>query len=193
MAAIDAIAKDGVAATTVRELAELVGVSPPLIIHHFGSKAGLVTACDDHVRAVIEETIATMMTNGWDASVQALLAVPDVGRAVDYVSRSLADGGDIGRWWFDQLLDMAVDVNGRMVAAGSVRRLDDEEMGIMLVSAIDIGMLLMRPLVEARLGQSLTAPETLDRWARAEVDLLTNGYLIEPTSTDEVAEGKERA
>lgn len=175
----------------MREVAELVGVSPPLVIHHFGSKVGLVAACDDHVRQVVEETIVAMTAGGGNASIQALLAVPDLARAIDYVGRSLADGGDVGRWWFDQLLDMALDVNRRMVTDGSARRLDDEEMGVMVMSAMDLGILVLRPMIEARLGQSLTAPATLERWARAEVDLLTNGYLLDEGAADN-AVGRER-
>lgn len=177
--------------TTVREVAEAAGVSPPLVIHHFESKAGLVAACDEHVRRVVEGAIAAMATDGWDAGIQALLAVPDVSEAIDYLGRSLADGGEVGRWWFDQLLDLAADANRRLVAAGAVRRLDDEEMGLVLMSAMELGMFVMRPLIEARLGESLTAPATLERWARAELDLLTNGYVIDGTGAPAAGSGKE--
>ena len=39
--------------TGVRAIAEAAGVSPALIIHHFGSKEGLRKACDDYIAAEI--------------------------------------------------------------------------------------------------------------------------------------------
>ena len=46
--AIAVFARDGFAAS-VRTIAEAAGVSPGLVIHHFGSKDGLRAECDDHV------------------------------------------------------------------------------------------------------------------------------------------------
>ena len=45
------IGRTGFAGTTVRAIAAEVGVSPALLLHHFGSKDGLRDACDDHVLA----------------------------------------------------------------------------------------------------------------------------------------------
>jgi AcrR family transcriptional regulator len=39
----------------VRAVAAAAGVSPALVIHHFGSKDGLRAACDEHVLRVIRE------------------------------------------------------------------------------------------------------------------------------------------
>ncbi|MGA9278377.1 hypothetical protein, partial [Ilumatobacter sp.] len=171
---------------------EVVGASPPLVIHHFGSKAGLVAECDRYVRDVLEEATSGIVEGEVDASVQTMLATPDLGRAIDYVSRSLRDGGPVGHWWFDQLLDLGAGADRRLVLAGSARELPDEEMGVLLMMAMELGMLMLRPLVEARLGKSLTSPETLERWARAEVDLLTNGYVLDnPAARDAAARTEE--
>ena len=48
-AAVDLFARDGFAHVTVRRIATEAGVSPALVIHHFGSKEGLRAACDAHV------------------------------------------------------------------------------------------------------------------------------------------------
>ncbi|RAC10263.1 TetR/AcrR family transcriptional regulator, partial [Burkholderia multivorans] len=55
VAAVREFAAHGFAKTTVRAIAAAAGVSPGLVIHHFGSKEGLRTACDDHVFALITE------------------------------------------------------------------------------------------------------------------------------------------
>lgn len=71
-----------------------------------------------------------------------------------------------------------------MVAAGRARAVADVEMTSLLLMAMDLGLLFMRPLVEERLGADLTDPAVLERWALAEVDLLTNGFIVEPGKDD---------
>ena len=48
-AAIDAFAAHGFEGASVRRIATAAGVSPALVLHHFGSKEGLRAACDAHV------------------------------------------------------------------------------------------------------------------------------------------------
>src|SRR3954471_19421750 len=53
-AAIRRFGVDGLGAS-VRAIAADAGVSPGLVIHHFGSKEGLRAVCDEHVLRVIRE------------------------------------------------------------------------------------------------------------------------------------------
>jgi AcrR family transcriptional regulator len=183
-AAVDLIGRRGAAGTTVRAVADSAEVSAPLVIHHFGSKAGLQEACDEHVRAVIARFAETITDDPSILSAQALLAEPEVGPALAYVATSLRSGGDAGRWWFDQMMQLGDEMFPAMVAAGAARRVDDPEMTSMLLMAMDLGLLMMRPLVEERLGAELTDPAVLERWARAATDLLTHGFVIEPGNDD---------
>ncbi len=45
--AIEMVGENGARATTVRRPAEAVGFSAPLVIFHFGSKKGLLEACNE--------------------------------------------------------------------------------------------------------------------------------------------------
>jgi AcrR family transcriptional regulator len=179
-AAVELIGCDGAAGTTVRAVASAAGVSAPLVIHHFGSKQGLVAACDDHVREVVSRAVEALIASPSEVGVQALLATADVGPALAYAARSVQSGGDVGRWWFDEMVRTSTDLYASMVDAGSARRLDDPEMGVLLLTAMELGLLLMRPLVERHLGADLTDPALLERWAHAELDLLTHGLIVEP-------------
>src|SRR5690606_30504745 len=48
-AAMRLFPEHGYEGTSIRVLAEEVGISPALVIHHFGSKEGLRRACDEYV------------------------------------------------------------------------------------------------------------------------------------------------
>ena len=124
-------------------------------------------------------------SGGDDVSVRALVGLPDGGLALQYVGRSLVDGGPVGRWWFDTIMELLTSSHRRMVDAGLAREVDDPEMLIALAASMDLGMLVLRPLVEAHLGVELTSPETFERWMRAWFDLMSNGYLISPSQPDD--------
>ena len=184
-AALTQLANGGRASLRVHGVAAAAGVSPPLVLHHFGSKAGLVEACDQHVLAVFRDATHITEAGGGELSLQALVGLPDGGLALQYVGRSLVDGGPVGRWWFDTIIELLTTSHRRMVAAGQAREVDDPEMLIALAASMDMGMLVLRPLVEAHLGVELTSPETFERWMRAWFDLMTNGYLITPPQPDD--------
>jgi AcrR family transcriptional regulator len=52
-AALELFARSGFAATTVEELVTFAGVTPPVLYHHFGTKAGLYVAAAEHVYRVV--------------------------------------------------------------------------------------------------------------------------------------------
>ncbi len=178
-AAVDLVGRGGPDGTTVRAVAERADVSAALVIHHFGSKAGLIEACDAHVRVTISAAADAITEDPRGGGVQALLGHTDLGPALAYVARSLQSGGEVGRWWFAELLEVTDRMLPALVESGVARRPDDPEMTALLLMAMEVGLLLMRPLVEERLGGDLTDEAVLARWARAELDLLSHALLID--------------
>ncbi|WP_435201587.1 TetR/AcrR family transcriptional regulator [Janibacter sp. GS2] len=63
-AALALFASQGVGATSLREVAREAGVTPGLVGHHFGSKAGLHTAVDDHVVALFRDALESVPLEG---------------------------------------------------------------------------------------------------------------------------------
>lgn len=184
-AALTQIANGGISSLRVHSVAAAADVSPPLVLHHFGSKAGLIEACDQHVFAVFQEAARITEAGGNEITVRALVELPHGGLALKYVARSLVDGGPVGRWWFDTIIDLLTASHRRLTAAGLAREVDDPDMLIALAASMDMGMLVLRPLIEAHLGVDLTSPDTFERWMRAWFDLMTNGYLISPSQPDD--------
>jgi AcrR family transcriptional regulator len=177
-AAIELIGTDGVRAATVRRVAEAVDVSAPLVLHHFGSKAGLIAACDEAVLALIDEVMAAIAESGVDeGALLALLQMEEAAPAIAYIGRSLQDGGEAGRAWFDRMIVLTRDGLAAMEADGLVRPTDDADMRAVLLAAMDIGIVLLRPHVERLLGGSITDPEISGRWIHTEFELLSKGLF----------------
>ncbi|HSK96574.1 MAG TPA: TetR family transcriptional regulator [Euzebyales bacterium] len=115
-AAITLFSQDGVAATSVRAIAAAAGVSPALVIHHFGSKDALRVECDQYMVATLHEQRATVMQAGV-ASFDPLAALgrmregPPVTR---YLARTLVDGSP----HVAELIDAIVVDGARAMADG---------------------------------------------------------------------------
>ena len=178
--AIRLVGRDGARSATVRNVASAADVSPALVMHHFGSKAGLLAACDDEVMDAIQQAVAALSADDRETGLTELLASETAGPAVSYVGRVLHDGGDAGNRWFDWMIGLTERGMTEMADAGLARPADDPQMQAVLLLAIDIGVVLLRQHGERYLGAAIDEPEITERWAVAELDLLTHGVLVAP-------------
>src|SRR2546423_15267855 len=64
-AALRLFAERGHDAVSVRGIAAAAGVSPALVVHHFGSKDGLRAAVDEHVGAIFDGFLAALDGVDW--------------------------------------------------------------------------------------------------------------------------------
>src|SRR5699024_9136152 len=113
-AAVAEFAEHGFTKTTVRSIATTAGVSPGSVIHHFGSKEDLRSACDDYVFERITEskaqnaeyrTMAVQMEYRTMA-VQMMFDDPELSTAVDYLVKSLLDPSEHGQRYSDHYVDL---------------------------------------------------------------------------------------
>lgn len=98
-------AREGFAAS-LRTVAAEAGVSAALIVHHFGSKQGLIEACDAKVLGVADEKLRLMNTDGIAAAAAWVIEVMQEGSVPAYISRALVDGGDAGKALFTAFVDV---------------------------------------------------------------------------------------
>ncbi len=172
------IGTNGGKATTVRRVAEEAGVSAPLILHHFGSKDGLVEACDADVVRRLDAATAALAESGSEAAMQQMLLIDGMADAAVYMARSIQDGGLLGQEWFDRAIEMTITTMSDLEGDGRVRTSDDPTMRAVLLLAMDMGVVFMRQMVERRLGAPITAPAVVNRWVTTEFELLTNGVFV---------------
>jgi AcrR family transcriptional regulator len=105
-AAIEVFAEAGFDRATVRQIAAHAGASPALVLHHYGSKAGLREECDEHVVSTLLADRTIAIDDPTAQGIDAVLAGVGVhaGR-LGYLVRLLADPGDAGRRVFDAFLE----------------------------------------------------------------------------------------
>jgi AcrR family transcriptional regulator len=106
----------------IRAIAKSAGVSPGLVIHHFGSKDGLRKACDDYDA----ETIRTTKSESLQASDPAawfgqMAEIESFAPMMAYLVRSMQSGGDLAKMLWRTMIDNAEGYIDEGVRAGTIR------------------------------------------------------------------------
>jgi AcrR family transcriptional regulator len=159
--AIECFAEYGVAATTARKVAEAAGVSPGLVIHHFGSMEGLRSACDEHVAAVIRHFKQESMSAGPNLDVLAVLRSRDLGPLMGYLARVLTDDSEAVAKLVDDLVDDAEAYIQQGVESGMLRPTTDPRGRAVMLTIWSLGALVLHEHLERLVGVDLTDPEVL--------------------------------
>ncbi|EUA65317.1 bacterial regulatory s, tetR family protein [Mycobacteroides abscessus 1948] len=82
---------------SVRAIADAAGVSPALVIHHYGSKDGLRQAVDDYLLAYIRsEKSRTITSNDPQVWLDAIDEIETFAPMVRYLLHSVQSGGEPG-------------------------------------------------------------------------------------------------
>ena len=152
-AAIACFGRDGVGSTSVRAIATAAGVSPALVIHHFGSKDALRIACDQYVaRAVREQKTSSIAEgNALDplAALRDWTAGPPVLR---YLARTLADGTPEVAELIDEMVADAVTYLDQGVQAGLIKPSADPRGRAAVLTVWSLGALVLGEHVRRLLG-----------------------------------------
>lgn len=142
-AAVRRFGIDGFGAS-VRAVAADAGVSPGLVIHHFGSKDALRAACDEHVLHLLREAKTESLVKAAPADMITQLAtVDEYAPLVGYLMQALFAGGDLATAFLDRLTADAEGYLQEAVDAGRVRPSRDPAARTRFLAAAGIGTLLV--------------------------------------------------
>jgi AcrR family transcriptional regulator len=183
--ALALFAEHGIAATSLRSIAAAAGVSPGLVIHHFGTKDGLRRVVD----AVVVKRIAAALSEvpitssgacliDQRAEVLARVLRPQPA-LLQYIAQALSESGAAAGELF-ALLYAAASADQALADAGAIRADSDPVWRALQQLVLIVGPLLLRPLVEQQLGGPLFEPGNFERWMRANADLLKHGLYTPP-------------
>ncbi|MCB2175422.1 MAG: TetR/AcrR family transcriptional regulator; helix-turn-helix transcriptional regulator [Actinomycetales bacterium] len=190
--ALTLFAERGVDGVSVRDVASAAGVSPGLVVHHFGTKDALRQAVDDHVFGLMETMLEAAASEldpgqmagpdagGLAAGIAGLFAqyLPPDSPVPAYVRRLLMSG-DAGRALFRRWFDMTVAMIHAWTATGLLRPTSDPEAMAAFLLLNDLAVFLMRDQVTEVLGVDPMG-EGIERWSRVVMETYAGGVLAPP-------------
>jgi TetR/AcrR family transcriptional regulator, regulator of cefoperazone and chloramphenicol sensitivity len=207
-AAFKAFGEGGIQSTSLREVARAAGVSPALVVHHFGGKEGLVAAVDeaalrefgaayregdadrvarsDRDNADRAETDAP--TEGRDLlreratqTARVMAEMPDVCR---HLGRALVEGTVGSAALFRAMIGAGRDEIDSLAEQGALRPDIDREWATLQHFFLIWAPLSFMPLLRETLGEDLLSPRQLDCWVDANVALLEGGLYKDAEGLD---------
>lgn len=173
--------EQGIDATSLREVAKATGVSPALVVHHFGGKEGLIAAVDEAaLRAFGTAYDSGDSAEGSDLLSQRAAQTAQVMRespeVCAYLGRALVEGTPGSARLFGLMIEggrAEIDV---LAEKGALREDADRLWATLQHFFLIWAPLSFMPLLEREaLEGSLLDDATLDRWVAANVELLKEG------------------
>ncbi len=190
-AALRLFADHGHDAVTVRQIATQAGVSPALVVHHFGSKDGLraevdafaAQAFDSIFEAFPPEDLAGMLTGGSAAgSIAEAFArgFPPGSSLPAYLRRLLLTGDPAGAALFGRWYAATRRLLDAMVEMGVAAPTEDPAVRAAFLLVNDLALILLRNPIAVAIGADPLTPEGISRWAREATTVYTQGAFLAP-------------
>jgi AcrR family transcriptional regulator len=172
---------------SVRSIAAAAGVSPGLVIHHFGSKDGLRAVCDEHVLRVIREAETDAFTAAAPMDLIAAFAtIDEYAPLVGYLVQALLAGGDLAATLLARMTGDAEAYLADAVAAGRMRPSRDPAARAAFLVDVGVGAMLSFVRRHPPVDGDYTA--TLRAYADANslpaLELYTEGLLTDASMLD---------
>ncbi|WP_133983886.1 TetR/AcrR family transcriptional regulator [Kribbella voronezhensis] len=186
--ALELFAQRGPDAVTVRDIAASAGVSPGLVIHHFGSKQGLREVVDSYVAGIFDEMFAAVAGDPAmlsDTSPQGtsglaelmLTSLPTDSPVPAYLRRLLLTGDGTGRELFRRWYAATAAMTEQLSAAGVLRPAEDPAVRAAFLLVNDLAVVLLRDHLTDVLGIDPLTPDGMRRWAADVVTAYTQGVF----------------
>ena len=158
----------GAEAVSLRKVAREAGATPGLVTHHFGSRAGLYRAVQDHVvemfRAALERVppagSARAVAAARTASLEQMLA--DNPAVSDFIRREMLSPAPDDDYLSTALVDLAIEQTERLREAGTLPTDEPAHVQAVQIVVAQLGRMLLRPALERawqRAGGPAQTPE----------------------------------
>lgn len=191
-AALTRFPNDGFGATTIRAVAADAGVSPALVVHHFGSKEGLREACDHYVVARYRDTKLAAMQEGnvFDPGFAASafqMAQPLLRYFGWALSRNHPAAGDL----FDEIVREALEITRIAVEQGMVYDSPDLPRRTSVAMALNLGMIVMHAHLERNIGVDVLTADGMAELSPTLFEIFGGMFTPEVRERIETAYGEE--
>ena len=170
--AVNVLAREGFAGSSLRMIAVEAGVSPALLVHHFGSRQGL-----------IEEAINKTLGEWLDAKddltaaglTEALKQWPEVAEdgqtKLQFFKQLMVAGGKPAQHLFERMVFEAKSRLEVFQNQGLMKPMSDVESAAVLMASYALAPLLMGEQIKKVLGGDFFDPKVSERLALSSVEL----------------------
>lgn len=192
-AALARFPRDGFEGATVRAIAEDAGVSPALVVHHYGSKEGLRRACDayvvERIRTVKGEVIESDSLTDPSAIAGGFQIAEPLMR---YLGWALATGSDAAASLFDELVDESVRLTRLAEEHGAMVAGPDVETRAAVMLSMQMGALVLQEHLRRYLDIDPLSVEGVMAISRATLEIFS-GAMFAPGQAEAMLEALEVA
>ena len=179
-AAVELYGEYGFDTVTLKHIAQRANVSAPLVIHHFGSSAGLRQACDRYVAEQHRKTKTEAVHMSGPMPRNYALEIFQAHRhLLKYFLRAFAAGGPEMDALFDKLVDDSLEYTAEAEALGLVYPSAEPRRRAVIMLLQAFGSLILHRQMKRHLGASPVddSPESIAPYMEAVLELYTQPVL----------------
>lgn len=195
-AALALYAERGPYAVRMRDIAARADVSPALVVHHFGSNAGLRAEVNAHVIGFFERLRDTALIHVKDAardpsqvgSIAAgvLQQLPPGSPIPGYLRYLLLSGDPAGKQLFSTWVEVGRAMMTELIDAGVATSTDDIDARVAFLVLYDISLLTLHEHINDAIGSDPVTADGLHRMVATAFELYSHGFLA-PRAQDRLA------
>ncbi len=188
--ATEMFAANGFAQTSLRAIAKQAGVSPALLVHHFGTKDALIKEAiaitlghwvADEKAAMLDDE--SNQLSHWQ-TVMAKGATP-----LSFFRQVLLAGGEYSQRLFAAAVSESENLLEQMKSAGRLRDVKDPKTTALMLTLSGLGSVLFMDHIERILGGSIASEPVAKKLMNANNQMLQEGIFV-PSSPNEKEAGK---
>ena len=179
--------------TSRRDVTACAGVSPSLVLHHFGSKQGLRDAVDAHVMTISDELLAGAVQDPASFAAGAPQAVMGFAELLasrltedspipPYLRRLLVSGDPVGRTLFRQWFELSLTARDAVETSGNLRATPDRDTMAASLMVNGLATILLRDHIADAIGADPLTHGGMRRWAVVAFDVYLHGAFTKEDS-----------
>ena len=186
--AVEMFAANGFAQTSLRAIAKQAGVSPALLVHHFGTKDALIKEAiaitlghwvADEKAAMLDDE--SNQLSHWQ-TVMAKGATP-----LSFFRQVLLAGGEYSQRLFAAAVSESENLLEQMKSAGRLRDVKDPKTTALMLTLSGLGSVLFMDHIERILGGSIASETVAKKLMNANNQMLQEGIFVPSHSNEKEA------
>jgi AcrR family transcriptional regulator len=177
----------------LRTIAKTAGVSPALVIHHFGSKENLRAACDDYIAEEIRSgKSATIKSNDPATWFAQMAEIESYAPLMAYLVRSMQSGSELAKTLWRRMIDNVEQYLDEGVRAGTIKPSRDPRARARFLGLAGGGFLLYLQLHDNPTDLRAVLHDYAEDMVLPALELYTNGLMADSTMYDALLEHREK-